>query len=603
MRRTVKELIELLGSDSYATRIMSREKLQSMGLEAFDELHRAQFHPDNEISMAARYLVSSLLVSWSKESDPPEVRAALNEYGAQDETDRASRIEMLSEFPSRKGLAALVRLARFETSLRLSRRAALVLMQQPMAKDPLVRRQNSELVYEVLGDNERQAADWLRVYARDLARGEYSSDDWRALIRDQRDQIDSVATDQSSRQSVLELVRVCATRAANAGQRDEALRLATENLDLIAPSTRDLVDACSWATDNELHPFVLELQSKHQRMFNQTPILLYNAALARLVTGDEQGAALLADKAAAINPLPSDEQEREKLQPRELEEKAQAHREIALKLWDRGLFDWAEREFRLIIDAMQINDRPAVLARDSLSEMLAELERHQDVVDVLTPLTNRLQKDNQLQRQLNMMMGDPANMRLSRVEYHTALALIEEGKLTEARPKLASAFARSPRNIDILIRMYRTSGDNEWEQLVKRMLLSSTRQAEGMVQSARVGVRAGTADSRDQLAEVLNNYAWLVCNTEGDFGKALEYSLESLELGTDGARLDTCARCYFAVGDVDNAIRMQKRALKFMPHSAPLLRQLAEFEAAKREKSEEETSVPLRGETTEDANP
>ena len=128
----VGKLIQQLGSESYATRIRAKENLQRIGLEAFDELHLAQFDADNEISMAARYLVSSLLVSWSKESDPPEVREALMEYGAQNESERSNRIEMLAEFPSRKGLAALVRLCRFETSLRLSGRAALVLMQQTM---------------------------------------------------------------------------------------------------------------------------------------------------------------------------------------------------------------------------------------------------------------------------------------------------------------------------------------------------------------------------------------------------------------------------------------------------------------------------------------
>ncbi|MGI9472943.1 MAG: hypothetical protein ACR2NZ_15490, partial [Rubripirellula sp.] len=442
----VKTLINMLGADSYATRVMAREKLQRMGLEAFDELHRAQFHPDNEISMAARYLVSSLLVSWSKESDPPEVRNALKEYGAQNESDRGSRIEMLAEFPSRKGLPALVRLARFETSLRLSRMASLALMQQPMGSDPAIRRRNAEIINEVLGSNERQAADWLRVYARDLSRGEYSAKDWRELIAKQRDQIDSVATDQSSRDSVLELVRVCATRASDTGQLGEALRLADDNSDLISPTTRHLVDACRWASDNDLHPFVLSLMAKHKRMFDQTPILLYNAGLAMLKRGDEQAAKQLADKASAIDPLPRDEVERERLQPKDLEDKAQTHREIALKLWDRGLFDWAEREFRMIIDSLNIDDRPAVLARDSLAEMLAELERHRDVVDVLTPLTERLKKDSKLQRQLNMMMmNDMSSRRLSLLDYHTALALIDEGKLEDARPRLMEAFKREPR--------------------------------------------------------------------------------------------------------------------------------------------------------------
>ncbi len=121
----VRTLIQDLGDDSYATRIKAMDKLQRMGLEAFDELYLAQFDPDIEIEMAARYLVSSLIVSWSKETDPAEVRAALHEYGAQNETERNSRIELLAEFADRKGLPALVRLVRFETSMRLSRLAAL----------------------------------------------------------------------------------------------------------------------------------------------------------------------------------------------------------------------------------------------------------------------------------------------------------------------------------------------------------------------------------------------------------------------------------------------------------------------------------------------
>ena len=106
-RTQVSELIEQLGSDSYATRLRARDRLQHMGLEAFDELQAAQNHVDSEISLSARFLVSSLMVSWSKETDPPEVREVLFEYGAHNADDRSARIDMLAEFPDRKGLAAL----------------------------------------------------------------------------------------------------------------------------------------------------------------------------------------------------------------------------------------------------------------------------------------------------------------------------------------------------------------------------------------------------------------------------------------------------------------------------------------------------------------
>ena len=101
-----------------------------------------------------------------------------------------------------------------------------------------------------------------------------------------------------------------------------------------------------------------------------------------------------------------------------------------------------------------------------------------------------------------------------------------------------------------------------------------------------------TPEAGEGLAEALNNYAWLICNTEGDFGKALKNSLRSLEFVEDSAKLDTCGRCYFALGDFDNAIRVQKRALELDPYSPPLKRQLAEFESAKAKSDE----VPVKDE-------
>ncbi|MEM8668559.1 MAG: hypothetical protein AAGG48_13655 [Planctomycetota bacterium] len=578
----VSQLIDLLGADSYATRVRARERLQRMGLEAFDELHDAQFHRDTEIAMAARFLVSSLSISWSKETDPPEVRDVLIEYGAQNEIERSTRIDMLSEFKERKALAAITRLVRFETSLRLSRRAAIAIMQQPMSDVSATRVSNSKQITDTLGDNDRQASEWLRVYASDLASGEYAADRWNDLIDQQRLEIDSGSTQQASRSSVLELVRVTATRAAKAGLTDEALRLATKNMDLITPKSSDLVDAASWAIDNDLHPFVIELQKEHGAMFSRHPMLLYAAAEAFNTADDKKQAEYLAGRAAQINPLPQSEEERaaSKMQPADIDDTAQAHRELGIKLKERGLYKWAEREFRLIIDALDLEDERAATARGDLAEMLGELERHQDLIDLLEPLAERVEKDNQLRRRLNSRVLWQYNRVQSDVDFHKALLALKQGKDDEARPLLINAYRMYRINVDILIRMYRTDGDEEWRKLVSRELRSAISDAESSVQQAKMQVRQLGEAAEPSLAQFLNQYAWLVCNTEGDYQKALNYSLQSLELQTDSARLDTCARCYFAVGDLENAIVTQKRALRLEPHSPPLQRQLAEFEAA-----------------------
>lgn len=570
--------IEQLGADSYATRTRAMERLQRMGLEAFDELHQAQFHPDIEIEMAARYLVSSLLVSWSEETDPPEVREALNEYGAQDETERMSRIEMLAEFSDRKGLPALARLTRFETSIRLSREAALAILEQPMSGDEASRVRNSETLLNVLGDNQRDSSQWLRVYAEDLSSGDYSVDQWSELIAKQRHDVDAMISQTATRGSVLELVRICASRAILSGRRDEALRLSREHIDLIEPTTRQLVDACTWAIDHELHPFVLNLRDEFKSLFDQQPILLYGAAEAMKVAGENQQADALAAKALAIEPLPTTAAEKEKASPRDYEDAAQAHMDIGSNLRRRGLFGWAELEYRHVIESIEIDAAPSAIVRGELAAMLGELERHREVVEVLRPLVERVEKDDKMRQRLNNFFYQLSRTQ-SELFFHDGLADLKDGKAAEARPKLLRAYSLYD-NVDILIAMYRTDGDEQWKAMIRSKLDTAIKKSEANIE--RSGMQNGMMGRFNNVPPdfYMNEYAWLVSNTEGDYRKALEYSLKSLETDPDAAKYDTCGRCYFAVGDIENALLMQKRALKLDPHSPPMQRQLKEFEAA-----------------------
>lgn len=584
----VRELIENLGSPSYATRVRARERLQRMGLEAFDELHHAQDHPDSEIAMSARHLISSLFVAWSTESDPPEVRNALEEYGAQSEADRSSRIQLIGELPHRQGLAALARLTRFEPSVALSETAAFVLMQQRESVDPAIRRQRSEKILQAIDDNDRWPCQWLQVYAKDLASGEFSTARWRALIDRQRKLLDTAATPAVTNHSVLELVRVCATRAARAGLHDEALQLATSHVDLIPPKTIDLINASSWALDNGVHPFVLELQSQYQHLFDGQPVLLYSAAEAHIRQGYAEIADRLAKTASEINPLPANDAEDSELSPKQVEDIAQSHREIGQELESRGLFRWAEREYRQIIDALDVDSTVSAFTRRHLTRLLGDLERHDEVVETLQPLIDRIESDEQLMRRLNGALFNYNELR-SNQEFHRGLSLIGQGRDEAAAPVLEKAWDLSnPPNIDILIAMYRLDLDPEWNEHVREILGETVEECEAAIrvaenQAQQMG-RFGIVDR--ELTTELNQYAWLVCNTDGDYAKALHYSKQSLEISPDEpALLDTCARCYFAVGDYDNAVRLQRRAVRLMPHSPPIERQLQEFEQRAAESS------------------
>ena len=181
-----------------------------------------------------------------------------------------------------------------------------------------------------------------------------------------------------------------------------ALSLAIDNADLIAPKTSELTEACSWAIDNQLHQFVIHLRAQHGFLFDRHPRLLYAAAEALNVQGDAATAEQLAQQAIEIQPFPKSEEEKRKISESALEEIAHAHRDIGQDLRARGLFDWAEREFRLIIDEMEITSLPGASARQHLARMQAERLRHDDVVEVLQPLVERMDNDRALKEQVDV---------------------------------------------------------------------------------------------------------------------------------------------------------------------------------------------------------
>ena len=576
----IEALVEQLGSDSYATRLRARQKLQRLGLGAFDALQSAQYHDDNEIAAAARRLVGGLWVRWSAEGDPPPVRETLDQYGAQSESERASRIERLGELPGYSGFPALARLARYEPSLRLSERAALVLMRQSIADEDL-RQRLSRSIRTAVADNDRPAARWLEAYADDLQAGSYDAERWRQLIFGQRQVVEAATSDIATESSVLELVRVTATRAAAGGHDQAALRLAVENVDLIPAELWDLIEACSWALDTGLHPFALELRSLHQDLFDRHPLLLYGAAEAFARSGDEAAAEQLAERALGQDEAFGDGRG-PNLAGRERDQWAGARREIGEELISRGLFRWAEREFRRVLDAVDIDSLAGVFIRTRLARMLGELERHEDVVALLEPLVERMEKDDQLSRRLNGAFS--TNAVRSEQEFHRGLALVRQGRESAAQAVLERAWELSnPPNIDILIAMHRLDGDDDWKAKVAGILDRAIRMSEADVRNAEIKANqmAQFGFGDDLLVRELNGYAWLVSNTAGDLRKAIRFSRRSLELHPDDpALLDTLARCHFALGELDQAVQVQRQAVRLEPHSPPLLRQLREFETA-----------------------
>ncbi|MEL6108966.1 MAG: hypothetical protein AAFU85_23400, partial [Planctomycetota bacterium] len=357
--------------------------------------------------------------------------------------------------------------------------------------------------------------------------------------------------------------------------------------------TSDLADHCRWAIQGGLYPVVIALYKRNLHPFGRNAGLSYSVAQAFAETGQSDQAEQRAQHAFGLNPFPPKQEDagdgEEQTVDRQTIEIGEAHLEVGRQLYQRGCYEWYDRELRQVMEYCGIESMTGVRARNEMSFSLAERLLFDQVVEVLSPIVDRMEKDAQYSQRLlrNQIF---VNRLLSSFHYAQGIvALDSEGEFSEAKRLLKLSYREDPRNIDILIKMFHVKdpADSEWGRYVSNQIAQDVSRRKRKIGQYEVEFKR----SRDGrfLAEELNQYAWLVSNTEGDFEDALKSSLRSLELTDDAhpdeqsARLDTCARCYYSLDRVDEAIETQREAVALMPHSPPMLRQLAEFEAKQAE--------------------
>jgi tetratricopeptide (TPR) repeat protein len=133
---------------------------------------------------------------------------------------------------------------------------------------------------------------------------------------------------------------------------------------------------------------------------------------------------------------------------------------------------------------------------------------------------------------------------------------------------------------DVLIAMYRLpEADSDWLDMVRQRIRALADKFQRDI------------DANPNDPSAYNQWAWLISNTEGDYQKAIRYSHRSLELIPSGAGdsagasfLDTLGRCYYAAGDLENAVKYQRQAIQKVDYMQVMHRQLALFEKVLAEK-------------------
>jgi len=248
------KLIDELGSPQFAVRREAAIEIRAIGPEAFDRLQVATQHRDPEIAASASYLLRQIHVAWVGKNDSTIVRRLMRNYAERSDKDRQRIIQVLAMLPDGDGIGALCRVARFDSSLALSRWAALAVI-GTIDPDKSSRTADPELIGQEVGASRRVAAAWLRQYQLQLGDPASSVAGWQQLIDEELQRLNSHSDETSSatvttlmyfvanahaRLAKPKLAEQLAAQASQlevrqtSGQFEEALELATLGQQLIS---------------------------------------------------------------------------------------------------------------------------------------------------------------------------------------------------------------------------------------------------------------------------------------------------------------------------------------------------------------------------------
>lgn len=569
--REIAGLIGQLGAEEFDSREVAQAKLERFGARAFDALLEAQSSDNLEVATRAKFLVRGLQVRWADESDPIDVRSTLRNYGESGRVDRKSLLERLASLDEGKGAAALARLARFETDPVLAKTAALLVMHLGKDLSPEGRERLAQSIKNVTGQSRRDTAQWLRTYARSLNEPETAVAEWNRLCDAEFLNYMRQPGDESIRQTLRDLLRWQAEMLLGLKRDDEALAIDNKLAGLVDIEGTDVLDHTDWLVKTRQWQVIVDTLGKFESIVKEQPLLMYRLAEATKSLGDEKKGAEIARQALELKP-----------------EELTLHESAAMELARRGLFEWAESEYRELIKRVQANPDGELTLCSRLAEMLHDQLKEKEAGEALKQWFDRHAANPNLPR----LLDEDYAARKSRMHYFFARDHREKGDFKEEARELETAIQTNERDIDVLIALYRLNDATEARKKETQRQIEQAASvyrerigefSEALADARRIpGFEQRVSQLSHGLAFNCNQFAWLVSNTEGEKHEALTLSKRSLELRpNEAAYLDTLGRCYFAVGDFDNAIRFQKEALKADPHSGLMRRQLKVFEDAK----------------------
>jgi tetratricopeptide (TPR) repeat protein len=550
----VERLIEQLGHREYALRELAQEELDTIGPPAFDALMEAHRHRDLEISHRAKFLIDKIRREAIASAASPEIKKLLENYESQPDAERLAKLRQLARMSQEQALATLCRLVRFERSQQVAKQGAILIFDQKQSGTTAASQARRKTILDQVALSSRPAVRWLRAYGAFPQAPSESLDEWRRFLADEEELLKQSASSEQN-EIVAGLLRQQVLMLLAQNQTEPALAALRRLLDLKQADTDGLSAVVDWIIENQAWALIEEVGKRFEGQQANNPELLYALAHAHELKGDATRAEELAERALAIKHATPGEG-------------------YNLGNWLRrgGMLRWAEKEFKKVIEGPDEPRLPNIQqwARLALADLVADQERYSDAANIYDEVVAWLDKNPAARNELRR---SPNEIR-AKAHHYRAKHFAAEKDTARQLEQLNLALKHDAREADVLIALYRLPGQDE----------AAKKETRAKIKMAADHFRQQIAASPDD-PQAMNNFAWLVANTEGDYDEAAQWSHRSIELlkpqnPAIGGLLDTLAHCYAAKRDYEKALEYQSQAIELEPHSGEIRRAYERFKKA-----------------------
>ncbi|MGL6226413.1 MAG: hypothetical protein ACRC10_07285 [Thermoguttaceae bacterium] len=528
---TVAELILQLGDDDFFVREQAEKDLQQLGLKVVRELQDASLGSDLEIAERAKKLLQLLEINWTDSVDTPPVRSLMQQYAQSDMMQR--KIGLIGElsdwsgnrdFLNGEGIHALCRIVRFE-------------------RDPLVR---AEAVRAIIALPPLRYSSRFHWFEKVIETFEGMEDDFL---------IDLIRSFAQTRNDVIRL------REQLLFQPDLSIPTSLiEQVDRLEKSIATFRESRLWSegrkgTDSDILLFYAIAELQEGLGLNEEVQRTVQGALEVVPVWTEEG----------LSPY-------------------LAHYLVALYLEERNCPKWANREYEMVAQK-EPRFKSEVYARIGgnclpLDEIEKAAESFQIVVETVA---HPLNPGN------DFFAGNPTFFAMMQ-QYCLAKIAFQQGNRAGSQQYLEEVFRRDPSFADGLILRHQLGLQQsvragltieveseqigeyrlQTSEMIERTLMNSTRTIEEMRRTRGIDERTSGP---------LNQLAWILANTGGDYELALKSVEEALLFCPDNPGfLDTLAHVYHLNRENDRAIATESRAIAIAPQIQLFRKALKQFE-------------------------